>query len=133
MPITDTSAIDQSMYDDQEAQPDTEGRSLVPSPVPSRQFQEEAFDYVTRWCRASCEFIDKKIERWKLLEDLYHNRRELNSWGARTDLVASQNRAGLKRHTASGKRAVASGYYSVTVVHRGFLGGPGLPGHGQRR
>ncbi len=100
---TDTTVLDRETLDDLNAQPDAEGRPLVPSPLPSKLFQEEAFRYVSRWCKASCEFIAKKIDRWKLLEDLYHNRRELNSWGARSDLVASQNREGLKKGSSTGK------------------------------
>lgn len=76
---------------------------IVPAPIPSTEFQEEAFRYVSRWCKASRDFTAKKIERWKLLEDLYHNRRELNSWGARPDLSVSQNRVGLKKGSSAGR------------------------------
>jgi len=82
------------------AAPEQEERSLLPQDRPSRTFQEEAFSYVTAWCRASREFIKKKVERWKLLEDLYHNRRELNSWGSRPTLPERLNRAGVGRRTA---------------------------------
>ncbi|MGC8908599.1 MAG: hypothetical protein ACP5M0_14330 [Desulfomonilaceae bacterium] len=45
-----------------------------------KTFQQEAFEYVAKWCRTSREFMNRRLERWKLLEDLYHNRRDLNSW-----------------------------------------------------
>lgn len=54
--------------------------------MPRLKFQEEAFNFVSRWCTSSREFVNRKVERWKLLEDLYHNRRELNHWGARSVL-----------------------------------------------
>jgi hypothetical protein len=103
MPITHSTVVDPQTLDDLNPQPDAEGRMLVPPPLPSKLFQDQAFQYVSRWCKASCEFMEKKIERWKLLEDLYRNRRELNSWGSRTELALSQNRAGLKKDAASGK------------------------------
>ena len=46
----------------------------------SEQLQEHVFDYVSWWCRESRRFINKRVNGWKLLEDLYHNRRDLNSW-----------------------------------------------------
>lgn len=46
------------------------------------EFAADAFKYVSRWCAAARRFVDKKLERWKLLEDLYHNRRDLKSWDA---------------------------------------------------
>lgn len=103
MPGTDITVPDPEMLEEFNAQPDEDGRPLAAPPLPSKEFQQEAIRYVSRWCKASCEFMEKKIERWKLLEDLYHNRRELNSWGSRTELVMSQNRAGLKKDGTSGK------------------------------
>lgn len=47
-----------------------------------KTFQQEAFAYVTKWCRASREFMSRRLDRWRLLEDLYHNRRDLNSWSS---------------------------------------------------
>ncbi|MEJ2718621.1 MAG: hypothetical protein P8182_16065 [Deltaproteobacteria bacterium] len=76
---------------------DFTGNPVVPPPIPSKKFQKEAFKYVSQWCRAAHDFVSKKVERWKLLEDLYHNRRDLNSWAARSHLEASENRAGMKR------------------------------------
>jgi hypothetical protein len=76
---------------------------LVPAAVPSKKFQEEAFNYVAQWCRTSREFVNRKVERWRLLEDLYHNRRELNSWGARSSYRGSVNRSGRAGHTEPGK------------------------------
>jgi hypothetical protein len=70
------------------------GHSLTPSPIPSKKFQEEAFTYVSQWCKASREFVKRKVERWKLLEDLYHNRRELNSWGSRSGSAMPANSPG---------------------------------------
>ncbi len=61
--------------------------------TPSKKFQEEAFQYVSRWCKASRDYVNRKVERWKLLQDLYHNRRDLNSWTTRTGFGASPNRA----------------------------------------
>lgn len=60
-------------------------RSMTPRVEPSKQFQEKAFHHVSRWLKASSEFVSRKVDRWKLLEDLYHNRRDLNSWGARSN------------------------------------------------
>ena len=66
------------------------------SPVaPSKKFQEDAFPYVSQWLKTSRDYVSRKVERWKLLEDLYHNRRELNSWGSRSGLAGSGSRAGL--------------------------------------
>lgn len=73
----------------------------IACPVPSKSREEEAFRYVTRWLKASRDFVSRKLERWKLLEDLYHNRRDLNSWGARSVLTTAQNRIGLRQNQAS--------------------------------
>jgi hypothetical protein len=82
---------------------DPSGDAIAPPPTPSRKFQEEAFRYVSRWCKASRDFVARKVERWKLLEDLYHNRRELNSWGARSGLTTAESRIGLKKHRTADK------------------------------
>jgi hypothetical protein len=82
---------------------DASGEAIAPPPTPSKKFQETAFRYVSRWCKASRDFVARKVERWKLLEDLYHNRRELNSWGARSGLNAAENRVGLKKHRSVDK------------------------------
>lgn len=76
---------------------------IAPAPQPSPEFQQEAFAYVSKWCRAARNFVDRKTERWKLLEDLYHNRRELNSWTTRSDSKSSEMRLGLTTHPSSGK------------------------------
>jgi len=106
-PKHDLSAVDGlnpeiSMLADMPPQPEPSDPAIAP-PTPPKKFQEDAFAYVSKWCRASREFIGRKIERWKLLEDLYHNRRELNSWAARSNLTVSENRAGLKRRQISDK------------------------------
>jgi len=81
-----------------------EDKAPLPAlPVPSSKFQEHAFGYVSRWCAASKEFVGRKIERWKLLEDLYHNRRELNSWGARSYRQASGDGSCLAANQDSGR------------------------------
>ncbi len=49
---------------------------------PSPRKQAEAFKYTSEWCRSAYEFVSRKTPKWKLLEDLYHNRRELSSWDA---------------------------------------------------
>ncbi|HMK33621.1 MAG TPA: hypothetical protein VK463_01045 [Desulfomonilaceae bacterium] len=82
---------------------DSGDANIAPSPIPSAQFQQEAFAYVSHWCKAARDFVNRKIERWKLLEDLYHNRRELNSWSTRSDALAAEPRGSLKKHPASGK------------------------------
>ncbi|MFZ5866992.1 MAG: portal protein [Thermodesulfobacteriota bacterium] len=82
--------------------PTSTDQSLMPSAEPSRKFQDEAFSYVSQWCTASSEFVNRKVERWKLLEDLYHNRRDLNSWAARQGSVSAENRTSLRRSAGSG-------------------------------
>ena len=42
-----------------------------------------AMDYLGPWLKSSREFSLRRFYRWKLLEDLYHNRRDLGSWNAR--------------------------------------------------
>jgi len=79
--------------------PGQQDKPLAQPPLPSKKFQETAFNYVGQWCRTAREFIGRKVERWKLLEDLYHNRRELNSWGARSSYRNSVNRVGRAGHT----------------------------------
>ena len=51
--------------------------------LPKTSFEKRAFEFVGTWCRKSREFVSKKIHRWRLLEDLYHNRLDLRSWAAR--------------------------------------------------
>ncbi len=52
--------------------------------LPKTSFEKRAFEFVGTWCRKSREFVSKKIHRWRLLEDLYHNRLDLRSWAARS-------------------------------------------------
>ncbi len=92
-----------SMLSDMETAADPSGRSLAPQPIPSKEFQEQAFKYVSQWCKAARDFVNRKVERWKLLEDLYHNRRELNSWSTRSDSIGSQGLAGLRKQSGSAK------------------------------
>jgi hypothetical protein len=77
--------------------------SPAPPPIPSEEFQEQAFKYVSGWCKAARDFVKRKVERWKLLEDLYHNRRELNSWSTRSDLIGTESLSGLRKQTGSAK------------------------------
>ena len=56
--------------------PEAEASPDASPVVPGKAFQEEAFAYVTQWCRASHDYVSRKVARWRLLEDLYHNRRD---------------------------------------------------------
>lgn len=69
--------------------------------TPTRK-RDELFDYVTSWCKAAHDFVHRKVDRWKLLEDLYHNRRELNAWGG-APVSSSQSRVGLGKRSTPGK------------------------------
>ncbi|MEW6350469.1 MAG: hypothetical protein AB1646_15505 [Thermodesulfobacteriota bacterium] len=71
--------------------------------VPKR-LQDEAFEYVSQWCKASQEFVSRKVPRWKLLEDLYHNRRGLNSWSSGSELSAVESRGAQARTPSSSER-----------------------------
>jgi len=62
---------------------DPSGTGRADPAIRNRAFREAAFRHVTAWCSASREYMERKFDRWKLLEDLYHNRRDLNSWGVR--------------------------------------------------
>ncbi len=44
---------------------------------------QAALEYLRPWIRSSREFTQTRTNKWKLLEDLYHNRRDLSSWNAR--------------------------------------------------
>ena len=69
--------------------PNKEGSSIAKDDAPDKTFQQDAFDYVAKWCRRSREFMSGRFDRWKLLEDLYHNRRDLHSWSANQASPAS--------------------------------------------
>ena len=43
----------------------------------------EVFDFLVSWLRTSREYVSAKTSRWTLLEDLYHNRIDLRTWGER--------------------------------------------------
>jgi hypothetical protein len=47
----------------------------------SGSLEQEIFAYVSKWLATSGERHAGKIAKWRLLEDLYFNRRDLNSWG----------------------------------------------------
>jgi hypothetical protein len=79
------------IIDGSTSEPGLSGAVASP-PLPSQKFQEEAFQYVSQWCKASRDYVSRKVERWKLLQDLYHNRRELNSWSTRTGFGGFGNR-----------------------------------------
>jgi hypothetical protein len=74
-------------------------REISSPTVPPQKFQEEAFQYVSQWCKASRDYVSRKVERWKLLQDLYHNRRELNSWSTRAGFGGFRNRSGITDNT----------------------------------
>ena len=110
-----------------------DGPAMVPRFVPSKEFQEAAFKYISDWCKASCDFVAKKTDRWKLLEDLYHNRRDLNSWTAFGQLEPTENLAGLRKQSTSGKERwqadiiLAPSYLVDSWVDRAYqaiFGGP---------
>jgi hypothetical protein len=82
---------------------DVAEEAVAPGTVPSEVFQQEAFNYVSKWCKSARDFVNRKVERWKLLEDLYHNRRELNSWSNRSDSAGMGSRTSLRKHPSSGK------------------------------
>lgn len=96
--------------------PDESGRPIVPPQAPSPEFRQEAFRYVSRWCAASREFVDRKVERWKLLEDLYHNRRELTSWANRSGVTAAENRA-----TLAGRRDAKERWQADIVLAPSYI------------
>ncbi len=77
--------------------------NIAPVPLPSKRLQNEAFEYVTDWCKASYDFVKRKTDKWHLLEDLYHNRRDLGSWTTGPDLSLTENRAGLKQTVGNRK------------------------------
>jgi hypothetical protein len=77
--------------------------NIAPVPLPSKRLQNEAFAYVTDWCKASYDFVKRKTDKWHLLEDLYHNRRDLGSWTTGPDLSLTENRAGLKQTVGNRK------------------------------
>ncbi len=77
---------------------DSSSRPLAFLPPHQRNFKEQAFKYVSGWCKASRDFVKRKVERWKLLEDLYHNHAAgLNSWSTRSDLIASEGLSGVRK------------------------------------
>jgi hypothetical protein len=47
---------------------------------PSASHIEEAEKHVKSWMKYSADYVEDKIPLWKLLEDLYWNRRRLNEW-----------------------------------------------------
>jgi hypothetical protein len=105
----------------------------APGTLPSKEFQEKAFEYISDWCKASADFVAKKTDRWKLLEDLYHNRRDLNSWSASRGLAPSENLAGLRKRSATSKERwqadiiLAPSYLVDSWVDRAYqaiFGGP---------
>jgi len=100
MPMTDCAPHQPPNESEQQSTAAPVLTSLIRTPAPPKDFQEEAFAYISRWCRASHDFVSRKVERWKLLEDLYHNRRDLNSWSSRASASTAENRAGLKRGTS---------------------------------
>jgi hypothetical protein len=81
--------------------PEAEASPDASPVVPGKAFQEEAFAYVTQWCRASHDYVSRKVARWRLLEDLYHNRRDLNSWTTRATQVEAETRARLRSPASS--------------------------------
>ncbi len=50
---------------------------------------QAALEHLRPWIRSSREFTQTRINKWKLLEDLYHNRRDLSSWNARENTGAA--------------------------------------------
>ena len=44
---------------------------------------QASMEYLRPWLKSSREFTRTRLSKWKLLEDLYHNRRDLSSWNAR--------------------------------------------------
>ncbi len=67
---------------------------LEASEQTNTEFTDKAFEYVSDWLKTAKRYVDKKKDKWALLEDLYHNRRDLNSWDkSSTDSTDSFGRA----------------------------------------
>jgi hypothetical protein len=50
---------------------------------------EMALEYLRPWIKNSRRLSLNQTEKWKLLEDLYHNRRDLASWNTRETKISS--------------------------------------------
>mgnify|MGYP000865813102 CR=1 FL=1 len=59
----------------QKAPPSDPHEALSPAEL------EEVFRFLGAWLGAAREYVAGKTAGWKLLEDLYHNRLDLRSWG----------------------------------------------------
>ena len=81
-----------------------------------------AMDYLGPWLKSSREFSLRRFYRWKLLEDLYHNRRDLGSWNAR-EPVSNPGESFAGDNEPVGKSAgMAVRHHPVPVLHRGYMG-----------
>lgn len=47
----------------------------------AQSLERDIFEYVSKWLSDSRDYMSGRIGKWRLLEDLYFNRRDLNSWG----------------------------------------------------
>lgn len=72
-----------------------ENTNDLEAPEPATpMLRKYAFEYVSDWLKTAKRYVDKKKDKWALLEDLYHNRRDLNSWGkSSADSMDSFDRA----------------------------------------
>ncbi len=70
--------------------PNDTTQTLDPS-AHSKAFQEKAFEHASRWMKTSKEFMARRLPRWRLLRDLYHNRVDLKSWSEMSQNTAPLN------------------------------------------
>ena len=54
--------------------------TFVTSPPLSKKFRDASFEYATAWMAKANEHVQSKAQLWKLMEDLYRNRRPLSCW-----------------------------------------------------
>ena len=61
----------------------------APPPAFNKKFLAYADEYIQYWLKTSAELVRRKQTRWRLLEDLYHNRRSLHRWNEPLQAVAN--------------------------------------------
>ncbi len=80
---------------------------------------QAALEYLKPWIRSSREFTQTRINKWKLLEDLYHNRRDLSSWNARENSGTAFHE--LSRAAADKSSSVSRDWQSDIILSPSYI------------
>lgn len=79
---------------------------------------QNALEYLRPWMKSSRDFTLTRSSKWKLLEDLYNNRRDLSSWNARG---TNSGHRQFSDNTAAGRSGASPTWQSDIILSPSYI------------